>query len=197
MNFLAHAFFARHDREVGIGCFVADLLKGAIPESLPVRLRQGITLHRRQDRFVDSHPAFLHARSLFSPDYRRVSGILVDVLLDHHLARTWQQHSSLPLADFARDFYRHLTTATSLFPEAVQAILTRVIKNDWFGGYATRRGILLALRRLEERSPGLSFTGALADYDRRKGEFATDFTRLLNDLTPFSAANWPLEANVL
>ena len=46
MNYLAHIYLSGSSPQIRVGGFIADAVKGGIPEHYPYKLRSGIRLHR-------------------------------------------------------------------------------------------------------------------------------------------------------
>ena len=66
MNYLAHAWLARHSDEAMLGAILGDFVFGqSTLQDWPVSIRSEIVRHRRIDRYTDDHPAVVAARGLF------------------------------------------------------------------------------------------------------------------------------------
>ncbi|RJS95229.1 ACP phosphodiesterase [Salinisphaera sp. Q1T1-3] len=94
MNWLAHLWLADHSATSMAGQLLGDIIKGRLETrtELDAPLLEGIRLHRRIDSAADAHPRHHDLRARFAPPLRRYAGILVDIGLDHALARHWQAH---------------------------------------------------------------------------------------------------------
>ena len=96
MNYLAHAWLARHSDDAILGAMLGDFVHGQ--QALldwPVPVREEIVRHRFIDRYTDSHPEVIAARARFGT-LRRYAGIALDVYFDHCLARGWARCASSP-----------------------------------------------------------------------------------------------------
>ncbi len=90
MNYLAHALLAEPHRYSIIGNIAGDLVKGRLDDHpLHPRVADGVRRHRRVDALTDAHPAYRSSVAAFSPKYRRVAPIVLDVLFDHFLFTAW------------------------------------------------------------------------------------------------------------
>ena len=103
MNYLAHAWMARHSDDAILGQLLGDFVHG--PSALldwPLSVRAEIERHRRIDRYTDNHPTMVAARMRFG-GLRRYAGIALDVYFDHRLAREWSRWNwtDAPLAAFS------------------------------------------------------------------------------------------------
>ncbi|HCT94182.1 MAG: hypothetical protein A2X19_09000 [Bacteroidetes bacterium GWE2_39_28] len=74
MNYLAHIFLSRGNRQLQVGNFIGDFVKGKSHENYPPEIQQGILLHREIDRFTDSRPSFLETVEMLRPVFNRYSG---------------------------------------------------------------------------------------------------------------------------
>ncbi|HZI00712.1 MAG TPA: DUF479 domain-containing protein, partial [Flavisolibacter sp.] len=87
MNYLAHAYLSFNEPEIVVGNMISDFVKGKSRFGYTVNIQKGIMLHRDIDQFTDTHPVIKKAKELFRSDYRLYSGAIVDVILDHFLAK--------------------------------------------------------------------------------------------------------------
>ena len=160
VNYLAHAWLARHSDDAILGAILGDFVFGQSGlQDWPPAVRAEIVRHRRIDLYTDAHPAVVVARGLFDDaGLRRYAGIVLDVHFDHCLARHWQRWNDAPLADFTARVYRVLDEHRDELPSRLRAIAPRMAAHDWLGSYAQRdnvdgvvRGIATRLSRNGER----------------------------------------------
>jgi acyl carrier protein phosphodiesterase len=141
MNFLAHLYLAGDDDALRLGALLGDFVRGrAVLAAYPEPVRQGIRMHRHIDSFIDTLPAFTQLRSAFEPPFRRYAGIIIDLGLDHELARRWPEYSNASLADFDSGVREMLERHAELVPGALAR----------FMGYADRRGLFATYARPDE-----------------------------------------------
>ncbi len=141
MNYLAHAWLARQTDDAILGAMLGDFVHGqAALQDWPAPVRAEILRHRRIDRFTDTHPAVIAARSRFGP-LRRYAGIVLDVYFDHCLARDWARWDARPLGDFTARVYRVLAAHRADLPARLAAITPRMCAHDWLGAYARRESV--------------------------------------------------------
>ncbi|MGB5646129.1 MAG: ACP phosphodiesterase, partial [Muriicola sp.] len=100
MNFLAHIFLSFGDKEISIGNFIADSIRGNKYTHLPATIQKGIILHREIDTFTDAHPIHKKSSKRLHPTQGHYSGVVIDVFYDHFLAKNWAQYSEEPLETF-------------------------------------------------------------------------------------------------
>jgi acyl carrier protein phosphodiesterase len=151
MNYLAHAFLARHDPELVIGGFLGDFVKGAIAQLYTPVIRQGIELHRHIDSYTDQHELVRASKQLFSAQRRRFAGIMLDVFYDHLLARHWSRYSTISLGQFAQQVYQVLQDSEVVLPDRLQQMLPYMIEQDWLSSYQEIDSIGNTLNRISQR----------------------------------------------
>ena len=86
MNYLAHLYLSAFNKEIMVGNFIADRVKGKQYLNFPQEVQQGILLHRSIDSFTDEHPVSKIIRKELFPAHRHYSSVLVDMFYDHFLA---------------------------------------------------------------------------------------------------------------
>ncbi len=123
MNFLAHIFLSGNEEPVIIGNFIADGIKGKYYLEYPKKIQIGILLHREIDTFTDAHPLVRQSTKKLHENYGHYSGIIVDILYDHFLAKNWHMYSDVPLAKYVEDFYVLLQKNIEILPERIQKMM--------------------------------------------------------------------------
>jgi acyl carrier protein phosphodiesterase len=131
----------------------------------------------------DRHPAVQRSKRILTPDYGRLSGVIVDVFYDHVLASRWPEYHPHPLSVYTQEVYRTLRANLHRLPAAVHPLVNAMSHHDWLHGYASQRGIARALQGMATRRPvaaGISTAARLlADHFDR---FSADFDEFLPDL---------------
>ncbi|MEM6878816.1 MAG: ACP phosphodiesterase, partial [Bacteroidota bacterium] len=168
MNFLAHLVLSAHDPELQIGNLLGDFVKGRPPETYPEGVRQGIMLHRHIDLVTDQHAAVKHLQSLLSPRHGRYSGVVVDVLFDHYLARDWNNLLTIEYGDFAAQTYSNIKAALSIMPPHLSRRFGAMVADQWLNVYRTVPGILEVFERMQPRIRQLEY---FRDFDQTIEEF--------------------------
>ena len=157
MNYLVHFFLAGDDDELRLGNLLGDFVKGRVERfthrGLTERLRIGIQMHRTIDAFSDRHPAVHRSKRILTPEYGRLSGVIVDVFYDHVLARRWPEHHPRPLSVYTQDVYRTLRGNLHRMPAAAHPLIDAMSRGDWLRGYASQHGIERALQGMAARRP--------------------------------------------
>ncbi|MFP6807772.1 MAG: ACP phosphodiesterase [Pseudomonadales bacterium] len=101
MNHLAHFFLAWDDPDLLVGGLLGDYIKGRLKGEYGAAIEAGIKLHRSIDAFTDKHEVTRLSQSHFDPKFRRVSGIMTDIIYDHFLARNWHTYHDMGLQKFS------------------------------------------------------------------------------------------------
>lgn len=186
MNYLAHLFLSGRTPEAIVGGLLGDFVKGSVDERYSERVREGILLHRKIDRYTDDHEVVAASRRLISPLRRRFAGIMVDVFYDHFLARHWTSFAEAPLGEFAREVYAILECHQEQFPERLQYIVPRMVRDDWLVSYAELWRVRAALdgisRRLRRSN---TLAGGADELENRYGELEEHFLRFFPQLMGF------------
>ena len=139
MNYLAHSYLSYQQPDLIIGNFIADSIQGNRFDGLTEGIVKGISLHRKIDTYTDAHPVFLTSKHRFSKDFDKYSGVLMDIIYDHYLAKNFEQYSSLSLQNHADGIYDILKNNHDFLPEHAKR----------FYGYMTERNILFHYSSIE------------------------------------------------
>ena len=148
MNWLAHLFLAAPDVESRLGNLLGDLVKGKARESLSLGLKRGVECHQAIDIFTDSHPIVRNSKQRIDSQYRRFSGILIDVFYDHILAKNWHSYSQISLEQFTQEAYTSFEEYLEEIPPVASKVLQRAFSENWLVSYRDLEGIELALKRI-------------------------------------------------
>jgi acyl carrier protein phosphodiesterase len=152
MNYLAHLFLSGDDEQTMVGNFIGDYVKGNELNRFPDNIRNGITMHRQIDVFTDTHIRFREAKTYFRPEFGLYSGIIIDFLYDHFLAKNWNSYSDFTLRTFAKRSHAVLLKNFRYLPARVQGFLPFLIQNRRLESYASVHGILEALKIMSKYS---------------------------------------------
>ncbi|QSS97122.1 ACP phosphodiesterase [Psychroflexus sp. ALD_RP9] len=151
MNYLAHLYLSGDNQQILIGNFMADSIKGNQYLKYPKGIQNGILLHRFIDSFTDAHSLIIELKQLMYDDLHHYSGVAIDVLLDHILAKNWSNYSRIKLVDFVQSCYNILHDNYEILPDNVKQFLPIMIKHDWLYNYRTIEGITLILKQMNNR----------------------------------------------
>ena len=168
---------------------MGDFVKGVLDDNtdLSSELRQGIVLHRRIDRYCDSHPIFIRSKRRIQAPYQRYVGILIDMFYDHFLARYWSRYSTQSLRAFCDHVYPILQFYQPNVPPRMQRSITYMLNNDLLMSYQAPEGIARSLAGIEKRLKRPSGLGAAdRELSRHYAELAADFELFFPDMMAYS-----------
>jgi acyl carrier protein phosphodiesterase len=148
LNWLAHVFLSEPDVEFRLGNLLADIVRGPQLRAMSAAFQRGVYRHKQIDAFTDAHPLVKRSRSRVSTEFRRFSGVLVDVFYDHLLATRWNDYSPIVLDAFTAKFYADIEASQIELPASARVTLDRIIRHDLLGGYRGIEGVERSLRRL-------------------------------------------------
>jgi acyl carrier protein phosphodiesterase len=152
MNFLAHIYLSGDSREILIGNFIGDYVKGKNISGYPEKVKQGIMLHRKIDSFTDSHILTRASKKVIAEKYGLYAGIVVDIYYDHFLSANWHLYSEIPLREYIHDRYRLLDSGFSIFPAGVKSWFPNFIKSNWLETYIHFNGLNMVFKRMSYRT---------------------------------------------
>ena len=188
MNFLAHIYLSGDKEAVIIGNFIADGIKGKKYKKFPSQIQKGILLHREIDSFTDQHHIVRKSTARLHNNYGHYSGVIVDILYDHFLAKNWNDYHPQPLEEYIQDFYELLRTNFEILPFRIQQMMPYMISDNWLLSYATINGIsniLVQMNRRTKNSSKMNF--AIIELKEYYTEFENEFTSFFTELRSFSS----------
>ena len=187
MNFLAHIYLSGEDEGITIGNFIADGIKGKQYKKYPLQIQKGILLHRGIDSFTDQHPTVRKSTKRLHENYGHYSGVIVDILYDHFLAKNWKNYHSQPLDEYVGEFYEMLRKYFEILPTRIQRMMPYMIADNWLLSYATVEGISNILTQMNRRTKERSKMNlAVIELEQYYTEFETEFTCFFEELKTFS-----------
>ena len=187
MNFLAHIYLSGDNKAVTIGNFIADGIRGKDYKKFPKDIQTGILLHRHIDTFTDTHTTVRQSTKRLHKNYSHYSGVIVDILYDHFLAKNWKFYCDTPLDIYIDGFYNTLEDNFSILPIRVQKMMPYMIANNWLLSYASIDGIAKVLEGMNRRTKNRSKMNlAVNELEEYYKEFEIEFTLFFKELTVFS-----------
>lgn len=187
MNYLAHIYLSGNNDMVTIGNFIADGIKGKSYSSYPKDIQIGVLLHRNIDTFTDAHPIVRLSTKRLHEKYGHYSGIIVDILYDHFLAKKWSSYSNVPLETYAEHFYGLLETNFNLLPTRIQKMMPYMMTDNWLVSYASLDGISKVLEGMNKRTKNQSgMNEAVNELELFYAEFESEFSAFFDELINFS-----------
>ena len=186
MNYLAHVYLSGSDKDLIIGNFIADHVKGIAYLDYPETIQKGILLHRKIDDFTDHHPLYKKNVTLLFPQFRHYSRVIVDMFFDHFLAAQWELYHPDPLEDFSRQFYLLMQEYSGSLPDKTKKILPILSKYNWFVAYQSLEGLEDILFQMSQRTRFPSnMSLAVLNLEKNYSNIALDFKVFFNELEDF------------
>jgi len=142
LNYLAHIYFSGTNRQVAVGNFIGDFVKGRKYDEYPSNIKKGILLHREIDHFTDTHPVFLETVDLLRPTFGRFSGIMADMYYDYLLASEFEIYGNgESLGNFSLNFYFSAMLYYRWLPARVKGFIFHFMRTNRLKRYATYDGL--------------------------------------------------------
>jgi len=152
VNFLAHLQLAGADENLRMGAMLGDFVRGRVAlDGFTPGVRTGIQLHRRIDSFTDALPEIAALRAWFPGEFRRYAGIIIDLGMDHELARNWGRWSKQTLEAFDGDVREMLDRRADEVPAELWRFMDYADRRGLFATYRDRAEILYSLRGIGRR----------------------------------------------
>jgi len=166
VNFLAHAHLAYLTQTSITGNLLGDFVKGNVINNQQPSWQLGIRLHRKIDIYTDTHDLIKQLKIELGP-LRRYGGIVIDILLDHIIAKNFAQLGQLELSVFSQLVYQDLAVDRAKQPDHFKVVTDRMIHMDWLTNYQELAIIEQALIRTAQRlSTKPDFRPALVWYEQ-------------------------------
>jgi len=183
MNFLAHIYLSGENDLIKIGNFMADGIRGKQFEHFPEDVQKGILLHRFIDTYTDSHDIFRKSTKRLHDRYHHYSGVIVDIVYDHFLAKNWSNYSEEKLESFINRFYNSLHENYGILTEKTQGLMPYMIERNWLLSYRTTEGIHQILTQMDRRSKNISkMQYAIEELNEFYDEFEEEFTSFFEEI---------------
>ena len=183
MNYLAHVYLSGTNDLLKIGNFMADSIKGNSYNLFDEELRKGILLHRHIDSFTDAHPIYRKSKHRLHEKYGHYSGVIMDILYDHFLAKNWTSYSDESLEDYAANFYNLLQNNEAILTEKIKSIIPYMIEQNWLLSYASLTGIEKILYQMDYRTKHrVHMQEAMVELKTFYSEFEEEFFLFFDEL---------------
>lgn len=183
MNFLAHIFLSGNNDLIKIGNFMADGIRGNDYLEYPEEIQKGIILHRAIDTFTDAHPIWRKSKHRLHERYGHYSGVIIDILYDHFLAKNWNQYTDEKLEDYVERFYQSLKDNYEILSPKTKKLMPYMIESNWLVSYASIAGIELILFQMDYRTKHrVHMQNAIQELQDFYTEFEDEFNLFFKDL---------------
>ena len=187
MNFLAHAYLSGEEPLIQIGNFLGDFVKGNDYLNYPERIRKGIVMHRSIDSFTDRHPIVRISKARFESKYHRYSGVMIDLLYDHFLAKEWYNFHSMPLHLYVSQINNNLLNHFDIFPEKLKSYLPAFMKQRWIERYVSLEGLhdvcdVMAQTTSLPDETNFAMEVIVSNYEEFRKEFYDFFSQIIDHI---------------
>jgi len=183
MNFLAHIYLSGDNDLLKIGNFMADSIRGNHYLDYPDELRKGILLHRYIDTFTDAHPIYRKSKHRLHEKYGHYSGVIMDIVYDHYLAKNWATYSDVSLEEYAATFYKLLQNNYTILTEKTQKMMPSMIGRNWLLSYACLEGLKMILFQMDYRTKHrVNMQESIVEIKLFNKEFEEEFTLFFEEL---------------
>tara|TARA_B100000809_G_C15139098_1_gene532109 strand:- start:6023 stop:6616 length:594 start_codon:yes stop_codon:yes gene_type:complete len=187
MNYLAHIYLSNENEGITIGNFIADGIKGKKYTKFPKEIQKGILLHRGIDSFTDFHPTVRLSTKRMHKNYGHYSGVIVDILYDHFLAKNWKNYHEQPLEEYIESFYELLRNSFDVLTPRIKRMMPYMISDNWLLSYASIEGISKILVQMNRRTNNIAkMNFAVLELEEYYEEFENEFTSFFEELRAFS-----------
>ena len=186
MNYLAHFYLSKYNKDLIIGNYIADDVKGKAYLNYSSEIQKGILLHRKIDDFTDNHITVLNSKNIIRHHQKKYTPVVMDVFYDYFLAKDWENHSQDNLKGFTEYIYKILFQNIKHLPLKSQMRLPFMAKSNWLYSYRKVEGINKALSGLAKRS---NYTNNMSEayviLKEREKELQEDFNLFFPELVNF------------
>lgn len=162
---------------------MADSIRGNHYLDYPDQLQKGILLHRAIDTFTDAHPIYRKSKHRLHEKYGHYSGVIMDIVYDHYLAKNWTKYSYEKLEDYAEAFYKLMEDNFNILTEKAQKMLPTMKDQNWLLCYASISGLERILFQMDYRTKHrVNMQEAIVEVQEFYFEFETEFTLFFEEL---------------
>jgi len=154
MNYLGHWLFSDPTPDALMGSLWPDFGKRPSPEEVSEEFLVHFDRHQWLDKETDRTPILEPLRQALRPKLRKTTPIVVDMLIDHHLAKHWQDYNDLDLYEFTETRCSSAWQAkvnTNLIPFKLKKTLQWLVERQVFLSYQNPDSISHSLTRISKR----------------------------------------------
>jgi acyl carrier protein phosphodiesterase len=193
MNYLSHLYFSQRTPESMTGNLMGDFKPNAVlRQQLPTPIRLGIENHRLVDRLTDKYQPVKELRPLFSSEYRRYAGIILDIAFDYFLIKHWQVEQDGHFEEFTQICYEGLAQCRHWMPPRMAYVTTKMDEHDWLSHYATLEGIGDTINQVSKRLRfANNLAGGVVEVEKNYQEIEQVYHQLIDYLNEKLAAASP------
>ncbi len=166
-----------------LGNFMTDFLSLKEERGYTGMIKQGILLHKEIDEFTDKHTCSLELRRMLRPRHGKYASVVVDLIWDHCLCQTWDEHGNGPLQEFCRIKYKEILDRKDDLPLRLKNKIDAMVSSDFLMSYSDiermRKSLIWMDQRVRFRS---DFEGAVIDFQDNKEQILVWFRDFFPDL---------------
>jgi acyl carrier protein phosphodiesterase len=152
MNFLGHCLFSEPTPAAVIGSVWPDFARRPPFEDCSSEFLTHFDRHQAIDKITDTHHLLEPLRAHLRPTFRKTTPVIIDMMLDHHLALHWSSYHSSRLEKFSVMTYQLMNDFNEReLSERMVKTIYWMEKHNWFVSYRTETGIMRALEGMSQR----------------------------------------------
>ncbi|MDH3652219.1 MAG: ACP phosphodiesterase [Saprospiraceae bacterium] len=152
MNYLAHCYLSFSDEALLVGNYLGDFVKNRHVDNYPKAIKEGIFLHRKIDRWTDSHSGFRKGTALLHSSMGKYAPVVLDIYFDYLLTKNWGKFSKQTFQLFCQKSYHTLQAYAFLMPDNISDRLQRMISGRWLEKYQSYEGLDVTYGYLARRA---------------------------------------------
>jgi acyl carrier protein phosphodiesterase len=153
MNHLSHAILSFPRTQEMVGQYIGDAIRGDYQGRFNSEITKGIYLHRWIDTQLDSFSYIKAMRAGIRDVVGRYSPVFIDVLLDHFLAKNWQEVQFGSLQEFQNFWYDSMKGYTEFMSPRLFSYYSSMPKYNWFVAYSNSQAVKEILCQMSNRLP--------------------------------------------
>lgn len=189
MNHLAHIYLSGTNKQLVIGNYIADYIRGNNYQHLPSEIITGIKMHRAIDEFTDNHTLFREATKLVRPSLSKFSGVAIDIFFDYFLANNWKDYHNTDLNSFSDEIYSLIKNNWDYIPEKGRRFYTYMVAHNLLLNYREMETLTMVFKGIDSRTQfETNLTQATYELNSNHDRLNDLFVRFFNDLKQFSSS---------
>ncbi len=135
-----------------VGNFIADVVRSSQWPQYSQGIVAGIQLHHKIDFFTDNHSIVEDSKKLLRPRHAKYTPVVVDIIYDHFLARSYSEYYAINIEQFANEAYAMLRRRWEDLPEATKHLLPYMERGNWLVNYGNEAGLARVFGGMSRRA---------------------------------------------
>ncbi|MEX0623322.1 ACP phosphodiesterase [Saccharospirillum sp.] len=190
MNYLGHWLFSDPTPDALIGSLWPDFARRPDPNTVSEDFLIHFDRHQKIDKLTDTTPLLAPLRVALRPKLRKTTPIVVDMLIDHHLASSWSDYHAEPLPKFTQERYAIANQFKALpLPERMEKTLYFMQRDDWLTAYRDPARLIKALAGMSRR---IRFEDSMEKFGFEAIGAAQKYRQLIANYLNSIKTNFPL-----